>query len=267
MRAWKEGESAAVSSADLGLSTTEAKLSDAGATFPGGTTVSWNHLKEIASNENACFRLVNNAPQPIKGYSDLTGRSFSLMPTKTAPAMIVAGFPMHRIKNTDPQSAAREMVGSIAPVSGRVLDTATGLGYTAIEAARTATAVVTIEVDPVAGEIAHVNPWSRGLFDNPKIERLFGDSCEKIKAFPDESFDGIVHDPPALCLAGDLYSLTFYKQLLRVLRCSGRVFHYAGDPGSKSGGRTTKGVVRRLKEAGFGRVIPKPKAFGVVAYK
>jgi len=264
---WKAGMSAVVSSADLGLTPATVELTDAGASFPGGTTVSWDHLREIASHENVCFRLVDNAPLPIRGYSDLTGRSFSLLPTKTAPALIVAGFPMHRVKNTDPLEAAREMIRSSAPMYGRVLDTATGLGYTAVEAARTAVAVVTVELDPVAGEIARLNPWSRELFDNPKIERLFGDSCQQIKAFADESFDRIIHDPPALCLAGDLYSGAFYKQLLRVLRSNGRVFHYVGDPGSQIGGRTTKGVMRRLKEAGFGRVLPKPKAFGVVACK
>ncbi len=266
-RARKDGESAAVSSADLGLTPAAVKISRAGVSFPDGTAVSWDHLQEIASNENACFRIVDNAPLPIRGYSALTGRSFSLMPTKTAPALIVAGFPMHRVKNTDPLEAAREMIRSVAPVYGRVLDTATGLGYTAVEAAQTATAVVTIELEPVAGEIARVNPWSRELFDNPKIERLFGDSSQKIEAFADESFDRIIHDPPAVCLAGDLFSGAFYQQLFRVLRRGGRVFHYVGDPGSQSGGRTTKGVVRRLKEAGFANVISRPRAFGVTACK
>ena len=53
----------------------------------------------------------------------------------------------------------------------------------------------------------------------------------------------------------------------RVLRRNGKLFHYIGDPDSKSGARTTKGVVRRLQEAGFTRIVPKPQAFGVAAYK
>ncbi len=40
-----------------------------------------------------------------------------------------------------------------------------------------------------------------------------------------------------------------------------------GHSDSKSGARTTKGVVRRLQEAGFTQVIAKPQAFGVVALK
>jgi uncharacterized protein len=52
-----------------------------------------------------------------------------------------------------------------------------------------------------------------------------------------------------------------------VLRNNGRIFHYIGDPESKSGARVTAGVIRRLQEAGFKRVTRAPRAFGVVAHK
>jgi hypothetical protein len=148
-----------------------------------------------------------------------------------------------------------------------VLDTATGLGYTAILASRTAEKVTTIELDPVAQDMARLNPWSRELFDNPKISLATGDTAEEIAKFPDEDFDRIIHDPPVVSLAGDLYSGVFYKQLFRVLKPGGRAFHYIGDPASVSGARTTKGVVRRLSEAGFIKVVLEPAAFGVVASK
>jgi predicted methyltransferase len=45
------------------------------------------------------------------------------------------------------------------------------------------------------------------------------------------------------------------------------LFHYVGDPESRSGSRITRGVMRRLQEAGFKRVVRQPRAFGVVAYK
>ena len=57
-----------------------------------------------------------------------------------------------------------------------------------------------------------------------------------------------------LSLAGELYSGEFYRDCWRVLRRNGKMFHYIGDPDSKSGARTTKGVVRRLQEAGFTRI-------------
>jgi predicted methyltransferase len=68
-------------------------------------------------------------------------------------------------------------------------------------------------------------------------------------------------------LAGELYATDFYRQLWRVLRPSGRIFHYIGNPASKSGRGVTRGAIRRLHEAGFSRVKPYPRAFGIVAYK
>jgi predicted methyltransferase len=67
---------------------------------------------------------------------------------------------------------------------GQVLDTATGLGYTAIEAAKTAAHVTTIELDPTALEVARCNPWSQALFDNPKIMQRIGDSFDVAETLP-----------------------------------------------------------------------------------
>jgi predicted methyltransferase len=159
------------------------------------------------------------------------------------------------------------MAKAVLPFSGRLLDTATGLGYSVIEAAKYASEVITIELDPIATQMARRNPVSRELFTNPKIKRLIGNSAELIKAQPSESFGAVVHDPPAINLAGELYSGAFYAEVLRVLQRGGKMFHYVGDPNSASGGRTTKGVVRRLQDVGFKRVVPKPQAFGLLAFK
>lgn len=159
------------------------------------------------------------------------------------------------------------MIAALAPLRGSVLDTATGLGYTAILAARSAEAVTTIELDPGAQAMARLNPWSRELFANPKITRVMGDACEVVPAFDDESFGRVMHDPPTFKLAGELYSSAFYRELYRVLKRGGRLFHYIGDPNSKASGGITRGVLRRLHEAGFSRVVRRAEAYGVVAYK
>lgn len=205
--------------------------------------------------------------EPIRLFSEYTNRMLSLIPTQGAPALLVAGFVMHRIKNTDPWQHAERMVATLAPLRGHVLDTATGLGYTAILAARDAELVTTIELDPGVLELARRNSWSQNLFDSPKIRQVMGDAYEVIQGYEGEQFDRILHDPPTLKLAGDLYSGMFYQQLYRVLKRGGRLFHYVGDPESKASSSTTRGVMKRLHEAGFVRVVRRAEAHGVIAYK
>ncbi|HBY46956.1 MAG TPA: hypothetical protein DEU95_09600 [Chloroflexi bacterium] len=69
-----------------------------------------------------------------------------------------------------------------------------------------------------------------------------------------------------MSLGGDLHSRELYQQLHRVVWPNGRVFHYIGDPESASERNITRGVVQRLGEAGFRRVVRRPEAFGVVAW-
>lgn len=255
------------SSVDLGLTAIEATIAVEGALLPEGTTLPWSLLERVGKNETACFAVEGGRLRKIQIYSDIMDRLYSLMPTGRAPTMLLSGIPMHRIKGTDPRQDTLSKIGTIAPISGRVLDTATGLGYTAIEAARSAELVVTVELDPAVLEICRQNPWSRELFDNPRIEQRIGDVFEEIETFETGSFSRILHDPPAFSLAGELYSGDFYRQLYRVLDRRGRLFHYVGNPDSKSGRNVTRGVARRLKEAGFARISARPEAFGLVARK
>jgi predicted methyltransferase len=209
---------------------------------------------------------VDGIPEKILTFSDLTNSAYSLYPTEKAPTMLISGIPMHRIKGTDPSQDTQQKIKAARPY-GNVLDTATGLGYTALAAAKAAQHVTTIELDPAAQEICRQNPWSQSLFDNPKIEQHIGDSFDVIETLADASFSCILHDPPMFSLAGHLYSADFYAEMFRVLKPGGRAFHYIGDPESKSGRRTTAGVIRRLEQVGFSRVQKAPWAFGVVAYK
>ncbi len=267
LQAKRDGTSSARTTIDLGISSVEAIVGPDKVTFPGGIILTWDQIAEIDSDKNSCFYVFDNTLYAIKGYSIHTRRSFSLMPTHDAPAMIIAGFPMHRIKDITPLCAAQYMVETIAPFHGQVLDTATGLGYTAIAASKSAKQVITIEFDPIAQEIARHNPWSRELFNNPKIMQLIGDSAEEIERFSPESFSAILHDPPSMSLAGDLYSGKFYRNAFRILGPRGKMFHYIGDPDSAMGARVTTGVLKRLKEAGFRKLVRIPNAFGIVAYK
>jgi len=261
------GASTARISLDLNLTESDVGLQMESVLFPAGESMDWKRIEEISANETLCYRLEESRLKPIKAFSEFSGRVYGLMPTASAPTMLISGIPMHRIKDTNPHQDTVSKIKAIAPVRGDVLDTTTGLGYTAIEAAKTARHVTTIEIDPTAQEIARFNPWSQALFGNPNITQIIGDAFDEIRKFESESFSVIIHDPPMFSLAGELYSLAFYQQAYRVLKQTGRIFHYVGDPESKSGARVTAGVIRRLQEAGFKRLVRAPRAFGVVASK
>lgn len=266
LRARAAGEASATTSADLGRSETQVTLDDEGVLYPTGERLRWEDAARIVKSDSVCFTLSGGEITDIRVFSQTTNWVRSLYPTLSAPTMLVSGVPMHRIKDTDPWRDTLAKVKTIAPLTGRVLDTATGLGYTAILAAETAAEVVTIELDPAGLEIARANPWSRELFERTNIRQLIGDAAEIVPTLDTASFARIIHDPPQLSLAGHLYSEDFYRELRRVLARGGRLFHYIGDPNSPFGRSATSGVMRRLHNAGFGRVMRRLEAFGLVAY-
>jgi predicted methyltransferase len=254
LRARDAGEASATTSADLGRSETRVTLDDEGVLYYTGERLRWEDAARIVKSDSVCFTLSGGEITDIRVFSQTTNWVRSLYPTLSAPTMLVSGVPMHRIKDTDPWRDTLAKVKTIAPLTGRVLDTATGLGYTAILAAETAVEVVTIELDPAGLEIARANPWSRELFERANIRQLIGDAAEIVPTLETASFARIIHDPPQLSLAGDLYSEDFYRELRRILARGGRLFHYIGDPNSPFGRGATSGVMRR------------PEAFGLVAY-
>src|SRR5437660_10845624 len=185
LKAKQQGIASMQISPDLGLTTVMVTLTSEGVVFPNGERLDWYSIEKISKSEVNCFILEDYTIRPVQVFSEYTNRVCSLMPTSGAPSILIAGFVMHRIKDIDPMQDTLRKIAAISPIVGRVLDTATGLGYTAIEAARTADQVVTIELDPGAQHIARLNPWSRGLFDNRKIQQLMGDAFEVVPTFED----------------------------------------------------------------------------------
>lgn len=260
-------EASPLCSLDLGITRTLVKLEPRGVVLPDGTFMNWEAIAEIRESELTCFLVINGGIEPIRTYSEATQRTAQLMPTAGPPALLLSGFVMHRVRDVSPLEGAKRMVEALRPVGGALLDMATGLGYAAIEAARHVDRVTTIELDPAAEWVAARNPWSRKLFTDPKIHRRRGDSSELIRSFEAASFSSILHDPPAINLAGELYSAFLYSEMHRVLAPRGRLFHYVGDPQSASGRKVTRGVVDRLRRAGFAKVTATPEAFGVLAFR
>jgi predicted methyltransferase len=265
LRARKAGETQVRTSFDLNLTQTLADLTREGLALPDGRLVLWQAIEKAAANETGCFLIEGGSFEKIQTFSEDTGRVITLYPTPGAPTILISGISMHRIKGSNPYQDTLTKIRAIGPISGRGLDTSTGLGYTAGQASRSARRVITIEIDPAVLAIARLNPWSKELFESSKIEQLLGDSVEVVNGFRDEAFDFIIHDPPQFSLSGELYSGEFYAQMLRILSRGGKLFHYVGDPASKMSGSVTRSVVRRLKEAGFRAVTSHPEAFGVTA--
>ncbi len=266
-KAKEQGLESITLSLDLNLTQSEVRLEAEGILLPDGQRLNWEQLREITKQDKSCYVVRENELERVHYYSPRFQRVYSLYPTERAPTMLLASFPMHRIKGIDPQEDTRRKIEAIAPIHGRVLDTTMGLGYTAIAAARSASSVQTIELDATVLEVARRNPWSQDLFINPKITHTVGSAADIVPTLPEESFHFILHDPPTFKLAGNLYSEVFYRELFRVLKRNGRLFHYVGDLESAHGSSTVRGVIRRLQNAGFKRVTKATEAFGVVATK
>lgn len=264
LAARERGLASTRSSFDLGRSELAVTLDEHGVRTDS-LAVSWSNIEHVAGNDSVCFAIDEDQVSPVRIFSEAADRSFQLWPTASSPALLISGFLMHRVRDVAPDEGAARMVRALGKLHGRVLDTTTGLGYAAIAAARNASEVVTIEVEPTVRELARQNPWSRELFESKRLTLLDGDSAQLVPTLEPGSFSAIVHDPPAINLAGELYSSAFYSALLRALTRNGKLFHYIGDANSASGGRTTRGVVKRLHEAGFSRVTILKDAFGVLA--
>jgi len=265
LEARDRGYTTLLTTLDLGVSRAEVALDSAEVAYEGTGLLDWEAARTIVRQAPMCFLVEHGTATKIHRFSEALNRPYSLMATTGWPTLVNSGFTMHRIVGIDPGQDTQEKIRALGTPRGRVLDTTTGLGYTAIAAARQAHEVITVELDPLVLEIAYLNPWSRDLFENPRISRRIGDSAEIIAEFPDRHFTQIIHDPPTLSLAGDLYAGAFYRQLIRVLSPGGTLFHYVGNPASRQGGMVAKGVIRRLREAGFTQVTTRPRAFGVVA--
>ena len=272
LAAHQAGATAVALSLDLNRTTTLCPLSAEGLHLPTGGVLAWPLVQEVADSENACFHIATDDDgrstlRKINFFSEALQRAYTLYPTHRAPTMLVSGITMHRIVDCDPHEDTLNKIKAAGKMTGDVLDTTMGLGYTAIMAAQTAASVLTIELDPTVEEVCRLNPWSQALFSQPNISRQIGHAWDVVETLPSDHFSVVLHDPPMFNMAGELYAQDFYAELYRVLKWNGRLFHYIGNPASKSGATTTRGAIRRLQAVGFRRVEPRPKAFGLLATK
>jgi len=173
--------------------------------------------------ENFCYCLEGQTLTPIAYFSETTNKFYKLTPTNDWPTISISSVPMHKLSS--PKKDTEGKIELLKPY-GLVLDTCMGLGYSAIMAANLAQRVITFEKDENVLLVAKQNPLSQALFSKENIEVRLKDISEAIKEFKDGYFDCITHDPPTFKLAPELFGAAFYKELYRVLKPKGRLFHY-----------------------------------------
>jgi len=252
-------------SVDLNLSRATFALCGDELLLDGESRLGREELRQIAARENRIFTLEGGELELLEARD---GGYCKLVPTDQAPLLEISGVKMHISKGVNPFASAGEMAAQVVKRGDRVLDTCSGLGYAASAALRLgAREVVSVEKSATVMALRQKNPWSQGLFV-PQVERVHADIGDYIGGLAAESFDAVIHDPPRFSLAGELYGERFYRELYRVLRRRGALFHYTGNPHRvQRGSSFVDQAAQRLKKAGFGKVVKVAALMGVTAYK
>jgi uncharacterized protein len=241
-------------SLDIGNTKSNIEIKDNMFIFPDKQSLSLDKIKKIIKKDTMCFFIENNDIVQIAIFSEETNNYYKLVPAKDWPTIEISGIRMHVTKAMSPKEDTEKKISFVLPCIGKVLDTCTGLGYTAINAGKTAEEVHTFERDSNVIELEKINPWSQELFENKKIIRHHEDVFNGIKKINSNYFDRVIHDPPRQALSNLLYSQEFYNELFRVLKKGGKLFHYTGDPGSKRGLDIRAGITKRLSISRFSNI-------------
>jgi predicted methyltransferase len=266
-RMLRAGEGALEVSLDLGCSRAQVRVGADAIVLPDGTSVARDDLAAAFSAPEDCVRLDGGLCRKVYHYGEAEHRYYKLFQPfeDRAPTVIINGATMHAIVGKDPWTDTAEKVACVSRATGACLDTCCGLGYSAQMLAARFEGVTTCEVDANVLAVAAVNPWSEGLFGMPNVEVRNADLRELLAVCAPGRFGCIFHDPPTVHQAGELYAESLYRRFRAALSRGGVLYHYVGEPGRKHGQDYAAGVMRRLRNAGFGRV--RRVTGGVLAFR
>lgn len=259
------GEASIDVSLDLNLSHDTFALAGDELVLDADNRLSQAQLRQMAGKENRIFILEDGELELLEVRDD---GYFKLVPTDQAPLLEISGVKMHISKGINPFESAGQMAAQVVKKGDRVLDTCSGLGYAALAALKLgAREVVSVERSATVMALREKNPWSQGLID-PGIQLVHADINDYIRDLAPASFDAVIHDPPRFSLAGELYGERFYREIQRVLKRRGALFHYTGNPHVvKRGASFVDQAAQRLRAAGFSKVVKVAALMGVTASK
>lgn len=225
-----------------------------------GIVLPWDKVKKFSKKTELLYMIDSNGVIPLLFFKDRVYRILDTIP----PSLELDGIRMHTHKVSEDIKNKIECL-KIKP-GDLVLDTCTGFGYTAIEAAKIGAKVITIEKDPFVIELAKINPYSKNLFTMRNLILIIGDIYDL--DFKEEMFDFIIHDPPRLgSSSGTLYSDSIYQKFYRILKPNGVLYHYVGNPGKKYRNKDIiHRVTQRLANIGFSTKVVKTLQ-GIIARK
>lgn len=263
--AMDRGEASIDMSIDLNLSRGTFALCGDELILDADNRLSRAELRQIEGKKNRIFYLEGGGLEVLEvrdeGY-------YKLVPTDQAPLLEISGVKMHISKGVSPFESAGQMAAQVVKKGHRVLDTCSGLGYAASAALKLgAREVISVERSATVMALRQRNPWSQRIF-GANIHLVHADIDEYIRELAAESFDSVIHDPPRFSLAGELYGERFYREIYRVLKRRGTLFHYTGNPHLlKRGTSFIDRAAQRLRVAGFTKVVKVAELMGVTAHK
>jgi hypothetical protein len=253
-------------SLDLGVSKSHVHISDMGVEMPDGQVVSIDTLKKLHKRRslNDCFMIADDDVKWLYAFEDNAAYKLYEPKIDWPTTISINGSFMHTVSTSTPMQEAHMKVRALGKVHGNILDTVFGLGYTsALLASNGAERVTSYEISSTVLELARLNPWSSGAFKSG-IQVENRDLSSAIRDNDSSSFDFILHDPPTLQSRGELYSEALYRELYRVLKPSGTLYHFVGTKIQNPKHNYRRGVVSRLRACGF---LVKDAYRGVAAVK
>ncbi|HUT36234.1 MAG TPA: SAM-dependent methyltransferase [Planctomycetota bacterium] len=251
LAARRHRENKVIVSLDLNRTRSVVHITPTSVRLPDGADLALKKLQSLLRKGLRVFLVDKGDTAPVERRGQFY--YYKLMATESAPTLEISGVKMHRTEGCCPYAQAEAIVRTVVRAGDRVLDSCGGLGYTAIWAARLgAERVVSIEHDLDVLEMARLNPWSEDYFFDSRIDVIPEDVTAYLGGQPSGSFDAVVHDPPHISRAGELYGRDFYFELSRVLTATGKLYHYVGEPHSRRGQRGIhEGVAERLTNVRF----------------